>query len=61
VIGSDPSGIGQRFVEFALGRSDTFPVDTPVRLYLGNAYRRTLTLTSEQALDPRLLNPDPGG
>jgi hypothetical protein len=51
VVGSDASGIGQRFVEFALGRSDTLPVDTPVRLYLGNVYRRTLT--AEQAVDPR--------
>jgi hypothetical protein len=51
VVGTDPTGIGRRFVDFALGRSDTFPADTPVRLYLGNVYRRTLS--TEQALDPR--------
>jgi hypothetical protein len=43
VIGGDSTGFGHRFVDFALGRSTSFPVDTPVALYFGNVYRRTLS------------------
>jgi hypothetical protein len=49
VVGKDPTGVGRRFVDFALGRADEFPEDTPVSLYLGNVHRRTLT--AQLALD----------
>ena len=39
---SDPDGVGRRFLDFALGRVGSLPVDTPVRLYLGNRYLKTL-------------------
>lgn len=51
VVGRDPTGIGRRFVDFALGRIDGFPADTPVAIYLGNVYRRTMT--ESLAFDPQ--------
>jgi hypothetical protein len=43
MTGTDPDGIGHRFVAFARGESDVLPVDTPVRLYLGHRYFSTIT------------------
>lgn len=37
-----PEAIAAAFLEFARGNRDTIPSDTPVRLYLGNAYVRTI-------------------
>jgi hypothetical protein len=39
---ADASAIAARFLTYARGRSDSLPVDTPVRLYLGNAYQKTI-------------------
>lgn len=39
----DPDGIGARFLAYARGESDDLPVDTPVRLYLGNEFQKTIT------------------
>jgi hypothetical protein len=50
VTGQDPGGIGQRFADFATGRSPTLPIDTPVRLYRGHHYVRTLS--ADLASDP---------
>lgn len=39
---ADPDGVGRRFLDFALGRTDGLPVDTPVTLYLGNRLLKTI-------------------
>jgi len=41
---SDPTlaEIASRFLAYARGQSDDLPVDTPVRLYLGNQYQKTI-------------------
>jgi hypothetical protein len=39
---SDPDGIGARFLAYARGETDELPVDTAVRLYLGNEYQKTI-------------------
>jgi hypothetical protein len=46
---ADRDGVGRRFLDFALGRSDSLPVDTPVKLYLGN--RLITTISADQAPD----------
>lgn len=37
-----PEAIAAAFLDFARGNRDTVPADTPVRLYLGNSYVRTV-------------------
>jgi hypothetical protein len=37
-----PPSIAARFLHYAWGESDALPVDTPVRLYLGNQYKKTI-------------------
>jgi hypothetical protein len=49
LVGHDPTGIARHFVDFADGLADSPPVDTPVRLYLGHRYVRTLS--SDRASD----------
>lgn len=44
-VGAQQAGIAVRFLAFARGESDDLPVDTPVRLYLGSRYRKTITPT----------------
>jgi hypothetical protein len=39
---NEPPSIAARFLHYAWGESDTLPVDTPVRLYLGNQYKKTI-------------------
>lgn len=50
----DPDGIGARFLAFARGQIDSLPVDTPVRLYLGNKYQKTIS--AARANDPGALD-----
>jgi hypothetical protein len=38
----DPDRVAARFLAFARGESDSLPVDTPVRLYLGGDYIKTI-------------------
>jgi hypothetical protein len=39
---TDGQAIAARFLDYARGDTDDLPVDTPVRLYLGNRYQKTI-------------------
>ena len=39
---TDGHVIAARFLAYARGDADSLPVDTPVRLYLGNGYQKTI-------------------
>lgn len=44
---TEPGAIAARFLAYARGQADSISVDTPVRLYLGNQYKKTIRPMSD--------------